>query len=186
MKRALTYVMGEPGSGKTTVSRLLLDGLRAEVKSVPYVTWTEYHPRFAQIGHDRETFGGTDSLSMAAQKKVIAWLEEQSKHQFIYAEGDRLTNAKFFDWALEHFDNVDIVALWNPKVAAKRRAARNAEIGKEQNEVWLQGRRTKIERLMKEYKDHILVLDAGAPASHVVQAIRRKTNVGVPLRRLAA
>lgn len=181
MTTSLTYLMGEPGSGKTTVSRLLFEGMDSTVKTVPYVCWTEYHPRLCELGRDRETFGGTDALSMAAQKKVIRWLEEESKYQFVYAEGDRLTNGKFFTWALEHFDRVDLIALHNPKVVARRRKRRAKELDKAQNETWVAGRRTKLENLLEEFP--VRVLDAAAPAEENASRILRGTLVGRAIER---
>lgn len=183
MTKQMLYLIGEPGVGKTTISQMMFEGLPSKVKSVPYVTWTEYHPTLCELGRQRENFGGTDALSMAAQKKVIAWLENESNHPYVFGEGDRLANAKFFNWAQEHFE-LQIACIWGPEIAEERRNARAAELGKEQNTTWLASRRTKIERLVEEFVPDRLVFDAKRRPDYLANAILRNTDVGSKIKKL--
>ena len=147
MTKHLTYIIGEPGSGKTTLVDAITDGITAEVLKVPYVTWTHYSPKVCQLGHRRETFGGTDALGMAAQNHVLDWLATDG-YQYVLAEGDRLANSKFFTAVRAMGYQLHLWVLDVPQeVLEDRRADRNAAIGKAQDDRWLATRKTKITNL---------------------------------------
>lgn len=154
---SLLYLIGEPASGKSTLMAALTKGLGGEVKTVPYVSWTEYDSKIAQIGKVREQFSGTDALGMAAQNHVIGWLADQP-YKFLVAEGDRLANRKFFAAVMNQGHNLCVVVLQPPDdVLERRRKKRNKELGKEQDERWLKTRKTKVSNLVAEAD---MVLDA--------------------------
>lgn len=173
----MLYLLGEPGIGKTTLSRALFHGLNRVEKTLPYICWTEYHPKLCEIGRDRDTFGGTDALGMASQKKVIDWLESEP-YPYVYAEGDRLANGKFFTWAQEFGVDLQIIHLTGERVAAKRRKKRNEQIGKEQNESWIASRRTKIQNVVKDFEPVVLELDASVGLKDMVKFVYSRTTVG--------
>lgn len=165
----MLYLIGVPGSGKTTVVSKLIKPTAGTQHQVPYVYYTEYAPGVIQLGWNRETFGGTDSLGMAAQKHVIAFLEE-TKPRIVVAEGDRLANGKFFDAATEMGYELDIACLEVPDdVLEARRAARNALIGKAQNENWLKTRMTKVANLKSGYP--VTTFDSDRPVSEVAREL---------------
>lgn len=150
----MLYIIGVPGIGKTTIVDRLLKGVEGDVNSVPYVSWTHYSYSCAQLGYRREHFGGTDALGMAAQKHVIALLDEwrhNSRYRYILAEGDRLANKKFFEACIYMDINLTVAALVNDELAEKRREKRAAELGKEQNERWIGSRHTKVQNLIEEF-----------------------------------
>ena len=73
--RSITYIIGIPGSGKSTaLAGALQDDaiLRSNVApgKVPFI---EYSSGLIQIGRNRETYPGTDVLSYNAQPKVLKW-----------------------------------------------------------------------------------------------------------------
>lgn len=138
----LLYIIGVPGSGKSSLVAELVKGRKRMVQTKPFVH-TVYEDGLVQLGREREGRSGTDALSMSAQPNVLAALETGVWPR-VLGEGDRLTNRKFFEAAREAGYRVDVVLLDTPMdVAAFRRGAR----GSEQSESWLKGRETKIEGL---------------------------------------
>lgn len=151
MKR-FYYFIGEPGVGKTTLVSALI-GERsgyAMREPVPHIVYGD--GGIAQIGVARDQFGGTDGLAMNIQPKVVEWLNQQP-YSTIFAEGDRLANGKFFR-AVEDAGYAlrVIVVEAGAAVAADRRAARAAALGKAQNETWLKGRQSKVLTLAREFR----------------------------------
>ena len=63
---ALVYVIGYPGSGKTTAMRSVVDGLASRVEEKPF-KHTIYDGGTVQLGYEREAHGGTDGLSFNVQ-----------------------------------------------------------------------------------------------------------------------
>lgn len=178
---SLLYIIGVPGAGKTTVVRRIAPPGSGTQHQVPYVYYTEYTPGVIQLGWDRETFGGTDSLGMAAQKHVIAFLEEH-RPRYVLAEGDRLANMKFFAAVQEMGYDLDVCCLEvSEDVLQARRAKRNAVIGKAQNENWLKTRMTKVANL-KSGLD-VTVIDANRPAKEVAKELSQSYRVIREIRR---
>lgn len=153
MSYHLLYIIGVPGSGKTTLMRQLVLGRRRRVIAKPFAH-TMYADGLVQLGRDREQFGGTDALSMSVQPQVVAALEAQAWPRVV-AEGDRLANPSFFAAARNAGYEVDVALLdAAPELAAERRAER----GSDQSDSWLRGRASKVDNL----RDHVTIfLDAG-------------------------
>lgn len=165
--KQLLYIIGVPGVGKSTLVRRLVRGCPSKVVTVPYVAYTEYRaevlPRVVQLGYDREAFSGTDALGMAAQNHVLALIGEE-KFPYIIAEGDRLANHKFFTAMEDLGYQVTVVALIGPdEMVGRRLAARNRELGKQQNEQWLKTRHTKVDNLVEEWVHPEWIIDARLP-----------------------
>lgn len=150
MRRHLLYVIGVPGSGKTTLVRELVLGRRRRVIPAPFAH-TVYEGGLVQLGRDRETHGGTDALSMSVQPKVVAALEAGAWER-VLAEGDRLANVGFFEAARAAGYSVDIALLDVPLGTA---ADRRGERGTDQDERWLRGRVSKVENL-REHANLVL------------------------------
>lgn len=151
----LLYLIGQPGSGKTTLVREALRGVTCyeAVGGVPRIVyWARGQCSGAQLGVARERFGGTDALAMNAQPAVVAWLLADVVNgsvgmPAIIAEGDRLANSKFFE-AVSHAFALRVVLLDTPDdVAAARRAAR----GSSQSDTWIKGRQTKVANLAAKW-----------------------------------
>lgn len=138
----LLYIIGVPGSGKTTLVRELVLGRRRRVRTEPFAH-TVYEDGLVQLGRDRAMHGGTDALSMSVQPKVLAALQARTWDR-VLAEGDRLANVSFLTGARDAGYTVDVALLdVTPELAAERRGQR----GTDQDERWLRGRHSKVENL---------------------------------------
>lgn len=150
----LTYLIGEPGVGKTT----LLAAITAELPGMqarrPFAR-TLYDCGVVQLGENRAVFGGTDTLSMSVQPKVLDWAQ-MPEYPDIVAEGDRLANAKFFTGMKDlGYDLCIVHCHASSDITAERRLMRASQHSiKPQDPVWLQGRQTKVKRLADEWATH--------------------------------
>lgn len=149
--KELLYVIGEPGSGKSTLVEALTDGYQPVEIDKPFamrVYATE--PRnVAEFGRRRDGFSGTDALSMSVQPNVEAWLRH-TPVAYALAEGDRLANPKFFDRVRAEGWKLVIARLYvKPRTAAARRQAR----GGRQDAAWVRSRQTKVEKLAALYPE---------------------------------
>jgi hypothetical protein len=154
---------------------------------VPYVSWTEYSKDVAQLGQDREQFGGTDALGMAAQKHVIEWMSS-CPYKYVVAEGDRLANRKFFAAMLEQGHELHVIVLAPPQdVLERRRHKRNKQFGRTQDERWLKTRRTKVANLTAEADDvlestelRVLLRQVGSyPVGTALRRLRKRARANV-------
>jgi hypothetical protein len=176
MSRTFLYLIGLPGSGKSTLVRTVLDGVPAIPVAdgpVPHITyWDAAHTevKLVQLGRMRAVFGGTDALGMSIQPKAV-WLLDN----WIYgdvpciAEGDRLGNATFFAAVREMGWQLQVVYLQVPTALAQERANQR---GSRYTAVWYKGRITKISNLVKAEKP--LVLDGTKPVAELASLLRQQ------------
>lgn len=161
----LTYLIGEPGVGKTTLLNAFTEGLPGLAARRPFAR-TLYECGVVQLGEDRPVFGGTDTLSMSVQPKVLEWAE-MPEYPDIVAEGDRLANGKFFQGMKDRgYDLCIIHCVASPDTLAARRLQRAAEHEmKPQDAIWLKGRETKVRKLATEWATH--GVDMEWPVDHL-------------------
>lgn len=168
----LVYVVGVPGSGKTTLVTAVA-GPATELRRVPFAHRV-HADGLITLGDDREPFGGTDSLSMSVQPKVLDWLEAE-RPALVLGEGDRLATLKFLTPPRAYADVTLVLLDTPPELAAQRRAERVAVGAKPQNEQWLRGRATKVARLADAWDGPFVRLDGTAPLSESVEALQGLT-----------
>jgi cytidylate kinase len=138
---------GEPGSGKTTLMKRIIERFGVEpkyneVKFVPYLQKDNIY--ILGKYEEGEVFAGTDRMSMAVQPEAIKFLATLPADSVVLYEGDRLFTASFLEDCLEKYD-LEIVYLSTEK---RVRLDRYKERGSEQSESWLQGRETKISNIL--------------------------------------
>lgn len=177
--RPLLYVMGPPGSGKTTALRLALEGTPYEGREEP-LRHMVYGSGAIQLGMDRETFGGTDALPMNVNPTAIQFLHETEAPALI-AEGDRLANGPFFLAAVEAGWHLTIAYI---HVSEQTAQARRKSRGTAQNEAWTAGRYTKVRNLAVEWKRCVWKIDGRRPPEDI--AARLQTHRAVEIAREAS
>lgn len=165
-RRQMVYVSGAPGTGKSTLMAHLTRACgRTPIHgTIPHDLLTlptadRLPPaRFnsaVELGKRRETFSGTDALSMSIQPKAVQYLARPGlAHTLILAEGDRLANLRFLASARELGWTVTLIHLHAPPALLDERCAVR---GSAQNELWRRGRITKASNLAR------LTEDAGHP-----------------------
>lgn len=178
----LAYIVGEPGVGKSTLVKSFTG--QCPIRRVHHmpVLHTSYSARVAQIGEDREEFGGTDTLGYL-QPIVQMWLNKEP-YPCMLGEGDRLNNFGFFEFLIDQGIELTVIALWAPELARERREERAERVGKAQKEWWLKTRTTKVENAIEEFVDPEWLIDASLPLEEQ-RAILQKHQVFQELERAA-
>lgn len=165
--RYLTYVIGEPGAGKSTLAAHLFRGLVHVERDIPFAHRL-YSCGVYELGKRRPDFPGTDALSMSVQPKVLAWMD-RLKPFMVFGEGDRLGTSSFLDGAEQLGYTVNVWCVSGPDVAALHRRIR----GSEQDEQWINGRRTKVRNIIDSRGARMLM--AGSSLQHM-EALMTETD----------
>ena len=147
MTEKLIYIIGQPGSGKSTLMAKLTAQFDrhsiapAERYPVAHDVLTDKTTGEvvgAELGVRRELFSGTDALASSVIDKAAPWIASQP-YPLVLAEGARLANRRFIDAALEGGYEVTLVLL-DHNDAEDWRKVRSKAIGKTQNPSWVKGR----------------------------------------------
>ena len=160
----LVYVVGYPGSGKTTAMRGALWSIDKEVERKPFAH-TIYPSGLVELGCEKDIYGGTDALPMNVQPTVVKWMKDVDI-PVIVAEGDRLANRKFFEEAcdysqtqqMSHSRYLCFVHIKCPELTARKRAW---ERGSRFNESWLKGRISKVDNLVRAVSKPYITVSQG-------------------------
>lgn len=149
MTNRLIYLIGAPGSGKSTLMARLTDGLGRRPMTVENMAPVAHDALIntvngevigAEIGVRRELFSGTDALPSSIIEKAIPWIRSQP-YPLLFAEGARLANKRFLQAAFDAGYHVTLALLDHPD-AETWREARADRIGRAQNPAWVKGRAT--------------------------------------------
>lgn len=144
----LVYLIGLPGTGKTTVMKELMNRI-GEFEPDRPIDLLDSHVcgNVRVLGKylEGETFSGTDRLSMAVCPKAIEYFSTQPD-EIVIGEGDRLNNKGFF----HTFDDKMMIHL---TVSDSERERRYTERGSEQSEKFIQTVRTKCNNILEEFGD---------------------------------
>jgi hypothetical protein len=154
MVKKLIYIIGGPGTGKSTLMRRLTAGVNrvpAEPATDGFAT-DELFDRATgdlvgiELGTRRGTFSGTDTLSSSVITRVVPWIQAQTETGLVLGEGARLGNHRFLLTGVNSGYEVTLVALEHPQADAWR-AARSIRLARTQNPAWVKSRFTAVARL---------------------------------------
>jgi len=144
------YMIGMPGTGKTTLMKALMERIGGEWKQERVIDLLDTHVsgQYRVLGkyEEGQTFAGTDRLSMAVAPKAIEWIQTKP-NEIIFGEGDRLNNKGFFDAC---GDDLTIIHLTVPDSVREERYALR---GSEQSEKFIQTTKTKCQNILEAFGD---------------------------------
>jgi len=147
----LIYLIGEPGTGKTTIMRQFMKDSIWAPETPAETLVTMISPEGVRVlgkYEDGEVFAGTDRLSMSVAPKAVEWIKT-STDVAIVGEGDRLNNAAFFEAAKAN-GTLHIIKLEVPDDEKQRRYA---ERGSNQSERFLKTVKTKVKNISAKFGD---------------------------------
>lgn len=159
----MIYLVGQPGSGKSTLIAGLTKGLvrcSFDTPDTP-VPHDQLIDRVtgavvgAEIGKQRGAFSGTDALASSIIDKAVPWVQSRP-HDLILAEGARLANRRFIDAATAAGYAVTLALLDHDQAEAWRKK-RSEALGREQNPSWVKGRLTASRKLAGAYPSAFVV-----------------------------
>jgi hypothetical protein len=141
----LIYLIGAPGSGKSTLMRRLTQDFdRLPIDNpVPHdqlLTSALGAATHAEIGRQRGDFSGTDALASSIITRAMPWIATRP-YPILLAEGARLGNTRFLTAAVQAGYAVLLVVLDHPDVEAWHQI-RSKQLGNFQNTGWVRGRLT--------------------------------------------
>ena len=152
--KTLVYLVGEPGTGKSTLMANATKAFVREQVSSPLrrdqLTLPASSAMVAvELGGQRGGgFSGTDSLPISAIPFAYEWIGRQREAQVVLAEGAKLANAAFFDAARAAHYRIHLIAAYS-RFAEQRRAARAEALGRPlQAESWVKGQITRMQRFV--------------------------------------
>lgn len=152
--RRLIYLVGPPGSGKSTLMGALIpaEWLRVFRDDQRMPRDELFHADQligAELGRHRVSFSGTDALAMNIHPHAVRWIAA-THHPLVLGEGQRLGTRGFLEAARDAGRSVDLVWLDVPEqICRLRRQAR----GSRQNPQWVKAATTRAARLAEAAAD---------------------------------
>lgn len=143
----LIYLIGLPGTGKTTVMNSLMKNIDWKYDKPIDLLDTHLSGNIRILGkyEEGQTFSGTDRLSMAVAPKAIEFFKT-NPDEIIIGEGDRLNNKAVFN-------SVEDKIIIHLVVSDEERERRYAERGSNQSEKFIKTVQTKCKNILEEFGD---------------------------------
>ena len=152
MTKAL-YLIGGAGVGKTTILQKHTEAFTVSPAiRLNKQLWAEPlqlgDVSAYRLGKARFSFAGTDALGMAVNPDAIEWVQEHPLPDFIYGEGQRLSNFRFL-YALHSRTDLHVLHIVNNN-AHLMREERALRLGvRQQSPSFVKATETKSDNLVK-------------------------------------
>jgi hypothetical protein len=152
----ITVLCGSPAAGKSTVMRKFIANLKDEgvVQKEGLVVYTRFEEDKVFVAgiYDEAVFSGTDRTAKSCGPKYREWLAAKNADPeyddwAFYAEGERVSNSKFFDFFVNECPNVTLYFLEADENTLNQRNAERSN----QNETWRKGMATRMRNLRANY-----------------------------------
>lgn len=151
--RCVLWIVGEPGVGKTTVARALLESYGPKLTELRSPKFTRFGPPMidtvAAAGWWRGMpFDGADTLGISEIKSALAyWRDQLTELPLAVFDGDKLASASAVECVRAAGARMVCFLLADELGASARRLQR----GTHQNSIWVKGRRTKARNFYESF-----------------------------------
>ncbi len=174
MKPTVLWIVGEPGVGKSTLTRAILDLYGPVTNLLTDPKWTWVGTQASAPGHFHGgKFDGTDTLPISQIKTAVEFLRSSISRELCVIDGDKLSTQAAVEAVVESQARPMCVLLIGDGLAAERRIER----GTDQDKSWIKGRRTKASNFWDKFpgKKMMLspVLRPGEVADVVMEWVRK-------------
>tara|TARA_R100000655_G_scaffold7920_5_gene21128 strand:+ start:2669 stop:3241 length:573 start_codon:yes stop_codon:yes gene_type:complete len=178
----VTAIGGEPATGKSYIVKKII----SENNLSDTFMWGKLvrgikNDKISVLGiygDSQDIFPGTDKLSMAVQPEVIQYIKLEATRnslEHIIFEGDRLFKSSLFEIIKNDVDFRIVVIKCDEEVKEQRHIKRKDE----QNEKWLNSRKTAVNNIVNNYNHFLKLNNTEQEANEIAEFIMSGSNEGM-------
>jgi GTPase SAR1 family protein len=164
----ILWIVGEPGVGKTTIARQLLESYGPRGQEYVTPKWTRFGNVAAAGWWRGGSFDGTDTLPISHIKLALPFYLNCIPCDLAVLDGDKLANQGVVNVATEAGCRIICFHLTGPSLAIQRRIAR----GTVQRQSWVDGRRTKAQSFYNKFPATRFEVEVTPDTAPIVKLMR--------------